>query len=73
VISLYANAATDFGHVCASLADLSARGAEHTRSVVSIDVTQLDSDIARLADLTLGLKAQKLASEIRARLVQESQ
>ena len=72
LISLYANAATDFGQACASLAELTAGDAHHdieaTRSALAIDTAQLDSDIAKLAALQPGPDAQKLADEIRQRL-----
>lgn len=72
LISLYANAATDFGQACASLADLSATDAHHdserARAKLGHDFEQIDEDIARLAALQPGQEAQTLAAQIRRRL-----
>ena len=72
VISLYANAATDFGQVCASLAQLTAGDAHHdaeaTRIAVGIDYSAIEADIARLAELQPCPEADQLAAEIRRRL-----
>jgi hypothetical protein len=71
-LSLGALLLTDWGQYAASSAELAAGDAhadsEHTRAALAIDITQLDSDIARLAALQPGPDAQKLANEIRARL-----
>lgn len=72
VISLYANAATDWGQVAASLAQLTAGDAHHdaevTRAAVSSDLRQIDEDIERLADLQPGPDAVALAGQIQAKL-----
>jgi len=72
LISLYANAATDWGQVAASLAMLTAGDAHHdaeaTRVAVGVDFTAVEQDIARLADLQPGPDAKALATEIRAKL-----
>lgn len=72
LISLYANAATDWGQVAASLAQLTAgdahADAENARVKAEVDYKQLDTDIAELAALQPGPKAQELVSEIRTRL-----
>lgn len=72
LMSCYANAATDFGQGCASLADLSAGDAHHdaeaNRVLLTVDVRQLESDIARLAELHPGPSADQLAASIRQRL-----
>lgn len=72
VISLYANAATDFGQGAASLAQLAAadahHDAEHNREALAIDYGEIESDIARLALLQPCPEAQELASEIRRKL-----
>lgn len=72
LISLYANAATDFGQVCASLAQLTAGDAhqdtEHVRRMQALDFAALESDIAKLAALSPGPDADALAAEIRKRL-----
>lgn len=75
LISLYANAATDFGQSAASMAQLAAadahHDAEHNRRQLDRDSTELDDierDIALLADLQPGRKAKELARSIRDRL-----
>ena len=72
LISLYANAATDYGAGSANLAELTERDAhkdtEHVRQAVGVDCTQLERDIAQLADPQPGPHAQALAETIRARL-----
>lgn len=72
VISLYANAATDWGQVAASLAMLTAGDAhqdvEHTRQLMTADFAQLEDDISRLADMQPGQECHELADSIKARL-----
>jgi hypothetical protein len=72
LISLYANAATDWGQVAASLAQLTAGDAhddaEHVRAAQDVDFVAIESDIARLADLQPGPDAAALAREIREKL-----
>lgn len=72
VISLYANAATDFGQFAASLAQLTAADAHHDaeagRRELNIDFVQLESDVQQLAALAPGPAAEALASDIRSRL-----
>ena len=72
LISLYANAATDYGAGSANLAELTAGDAhkdtEHVRQAVDMDYTQLESDIAELAELQPGPDAQALADRIRTTL-----
>lgn len=76
LLSLYANGATDFGQVCASLAQLAAgrahQDAEHARRALGIDLQAVEADIARLASLQPGPDAQTLAAQIRARLTQDT-
>jgi hypothetical protein len=74
LISLYANAATDFGQVCASLAQLTAGDAhhdsEHNRRVLSqtfADIERIEADINRLAGLSGG-DALELAEKLCATL-----
>lgn len=71
-ISLYANAATDWGQVAASLAQLAAGDAHHdseaARREIGVDHTQLERDIARLARLTPGLESDELVMSIHRRL-----
>lgn len=63
---------TSWGQVAASLAQLSALDAHHdaeaTRQEVSIDFTALESDVARLAQLTPGPESDELVISIRRRL-----
>lgn len=72
MISLYANAATDFGQGCASLAQLTAADAHHDAEVarreVQVDTTVLEQDIVQLAELQPGAEAQLLAEQITDRL-----
>jgi hypothetical protein len=72
LISLYANAATDYGAGSANLAELTAGDAhkdtEHVRRAVDVDYEQVESDIAELAGLQPGPDAQALAEKIRTRL-----
>jgi hypothetical protein len=72
VISLYANAATDFGQGCSSLAQLAATDAHHdaeqTRQAVGVDFQKLDTAITRLAALQPGPEAAEQLEEIRAHL-----
>ena len=76
ILSLYANAATDFGQACASLAQLSAGQAhedsEHTRHVLTLDMAELNTDLRRLADLQPGVEAHQLARRIGERLKGQS-
>lgn len=71
-LSLLALLLTDWGQYAASSAELAAGDAHHdsevTRRAVETDFSQIDSDIARLADLQPGPEAKRLASEIRQRL-----
>lgn len=71
-LSLYANAATDWGQVCASLAQLTAGDAHHdaeaARREVSVDFSALELDVARLSQLQPGPEGDRLAAEIRERL-----
>lgn len=68
LISLYANAATDFGQVCASLAQLTAGDAHHdaeaARREITVDTAAIEADIARLALLAPGPDAIALAENI---------
>ncbi len=72
LISLYANGATDWGQVAASLAQLTAGDAhadvEHVRVVQAMDFAEIESDIARLAELQPGPDAITLAGQIREKL-----
>jgi hypothetical protein len=72
VISLYANAATDFAQGCSSLAQLAATDAHHdaeqTRDAVGVDFQRLDTAITRLAALQPGPEAAEQLEEIRAHL-----
>lgn len=72
ILSLYANAATDFGQACASLAQLSAGQAhedvEHTRAQLAINLDQIEDDLDRLAALPPGLEARQLARRIHRNL-----
>lgn len=72
MISLYANAATDFGQVCASLAQLTAGDAHAdtnaTRQAVTSDFAVIQDEIRRLALLHPGPDADKLAADIAQRL-----
>ncbi len=58
LISLYANAATDYGAGSANLAELTAGDAhddtEHTRAELGVDFVALETDIAKLAALQPG-------------------
>ena len=71
-ISLYANMATDWGQVAASLAQLTAGDAHHDaeagRRELGVDTKQVEDDIARLAALQPGPESDKLAAEIRDRV-----
>ena len=71
-ISLYANAATDFGQVAASLAQLTAGDAHHDaeagRRETAIDFGQLELDLVRLAETPPGKEAKALVAQIRQRL-----
>ena len=71
-LSLGALLLTDWGQYAASSAELAAGEAHHdaeaTRSSVEVDFRQIDSDIARLADLQPGPQAKQLAEQIRQRL-----
>ena len=73
VISLYANAATDFGQGAASLSQLAAieahYDAEAARIAVGVDYQAIDTDIAQLAELNPGPEAQELATRIRSKFV----
>lgn len=68
ILSLYANAATDFGQACASLAQLTAGRAhedvEHTRAQLSVDLGALQGDLDRLASMQPGVEARQLARRI---------
>jgi hypothetical protein len=72
LISLYANAATDWGQVAASLAQLTAgdthADVEHVRIAQGVEFAEVEADIARLADLQPGPEATGLAERIRRRL-----
>jgi len=72
LLSLYANAATDFGQACASLADLSASDAHHdaeyNRALMTLDINQLEQDIAQLAELHPGPVAKQLSDSICQRI-----
>ena len=72
LLSILALILTDFGQVCASLAQLAAAhghaDSEATRKEVSIDYTQIERDIARLAQLTPGPECDELVLSIRKRL-----
>ena len=72
LISLYANAATDYGAGSANLAELTAGDAhddtEHTRAELDVDFAALETDIAQLAALQPGTAAQELAGRIVAQL-----
>ncbi len=72
MISLYANAATDFGQVCASLAQLTAGDShsdiEHVRRQAALDTTAIERDLERLAQLQPGPESDRLAAEIRAQI-----
>jgi hypothetical protein len=76
VISLYANAATDFGQVCASLAQLTAGDAHHdaqaARHAIHRGTAVIEADIARLADLQPGPEAAALATQIRQQLAERN-
>lgn len=75
-ISLYCNAATDGSALTASIAALFSADSHAAvvttgftlSSDLSDDFTALESDIARLADMTPGAEASALASSIRQRL-----
>ena len=71
-LSLGALLLTVWGQYAASSAELAAGDAHHdaeaARQAVGVDFAQVDSDIARLADLEPGPEAAKLAAEIRQRL-----
>jgi hypothetical protein len=71
-ISLYANGATDFGQVAASLAQLTAGDAHHdaeaTRREARIDYVQIEQDIAQLARVEPGPEGDELAQAICRRL-----
>jgi hypothetical protein len=72
IISLYANAATDWGQVAASLAQLTAGDAHHdaeaARVAIGVDYAQIEQDIARLALLQPCPEADELAQSIRTKL-----
>ena len=75
LLSILALLLTDWGQVAASLAQLTAgdahADAEHNRRALEKDSVELDDierDIARLAELQPGPDAQSLASSIRDRL-----
>lgn len=72
MLSVLALLLTDWGQVAASLAQLTAGDAHHdaeaTRREVGVDFTDLEGDIARLAELQPGPEAVALAARIRARL-----
>lgn len=73
LISLYANAATDWGQVAASLAQLTAGDAHHdaeaTRREVGFDVVAIESDLEKLAKLNPGPEAIKLSEEIKLQIM----
>ena len=75
-ISFYCNASTDAANLMAGIAALfSADGHAATvagNAAVSVDLTAVEGDIARLADLQPGPDATALAAEIRQRLGCES-
>ena len=72
VISLYANAATDFGQVCASLAQLVAGDAhadvEHTRRALSFDTKAILGDVRQIAALQPGPEAEAIVARIAAQI-----
>lgn len=72
VLSVLALMLTDWGQVAASLAQLTAGDAHHdaeaTRREVSIDFSQLEADVARLARLQPGPESDELVLSIRRRL-----
>jgi hypothetical protein len=72
LLSILALVLTDWGQVAASLAQLTAGDAhhdvEHVRSQLGVDYTEIEGDIARLAELQPCPEADELARSIRARL-----
>ena len=72
VISLYANAATDFGQACASLAQLTAGDAhaasERAHAAIDLDTEALSKQIADLAQLPPSPRATALAEQLIASL-----
>ena len=75
MISLYANAATDWGQVAASLAQLTAgdahQDAEHNRAIFHANLDDISASIDRLAILT-GEEARLLAEETKQALYNAS-
>lgn len=76
LLSVLALLLTDWGQVAASLAQLSAARSHHdseaTLREVGVDYAAIESDIARLAELTPGPDADQLAIDIRKRLKGEA-
>lgn len=75
-ISFYCNASTDAANFTASIAALFSADAHHdaenTRQSVSVDMRNVEADIARLAELQPGPEAIRLAANIRRRLIKEA-
>jgi hypothetical protein len=71
-ISFYCNASTDAANLTAGLAALFSSDAHSAtigmREDLGVDLTQIENDISRLADLEPGPEAARLAAQIRGRL-----